>query len=160
MLGLPLHPLIVHAVVVVVPAAALAVLLAAVWPRFRVSAGWLPLALAVAAVVLTPLATSSGEPFEQRVGRSSLVEAHQKLGGMLIFWVVPLALLAVVLYLAPRVDRVRRPHWLVGAVTALSVVVALGTTVQVVLIGHSGAKAAWAGVGAQPAPTGGGEGGE
>ena len=48
-LGLPTHPLIVHATVVVVPTAAVAVLLAAVWPRFRAWAGWGPLALAVLA---------------------------------------------------------------------------------------------------------------
>ena len=44
--GLPLHPLIVHATVVIVPTAALAVLLATFWPRFRRWASWGPLALA------------------------------------------------------------------------------------------------------------------
>ena len=44
--GLPLHPLIVHATVVVVPAAALAVLLATFWPRFRRWASWGPAAAA------------------------------------------------------------------------------------------------------------------
>ena len=48
-LGLPVHPLIVHATVVVVPTAALAVGLYAVWPRFRAWARWGPLALALAA---------------------------------------------------------------------------------------------------------------
>ena len=64
--GLPVHPLIVHATVVVVPSAALAVALYALWPRFRAWSGWGPLALAVAAVVLTPLSTSSGESLEHR----------------------------------------------------------------------------------------------
>ena len=68
--GLPVHPLLVHATVVIVPLAALAVLLAAVWPRFRAWAGWGPLALAVAAVVLAPLSTSSGEELEHRVGEA------------------------------------------------------------------------------------------
>ena len=45
--GLPLHPLIVHATVVVVPTAAIAVLLAAFWPRFSRWASWGPLAVAV-----------------------------------------------------------------------------------------------------------------
>lgn len=43
--GLPVHPLIVHAPVVVVPAAAIAVLLATVWPRSApgpVGGRWLP----------------------------------------------------------------------------------------------------------------------
>ena len=43
--GLPIHPLIVHATVVIVPAAALAVALAALVPRFRRWAGIVPLGL-------------------------------------------------------------------------------------------------------------------
>ena len=66
--GLPVHPLLVHATVVIVPLAALTVLLARSGRRFRAWAGWGPLALAVAAVVLTPLSTSSGEELEHRVG--------------------------------------------------------------------------------------------
>ncbi len=69
--GLPAHPLIVHATVVLVPAAALAVLVAALWPRFRAWAGWGPLALAVVALVLTPLSTSSGRTSRSRSGGAS-----------------------------------------------------------------------------------------
>ena len=50
--GLPLHPLIVHATVVVVPTAAFAVLLATFWPRFRRWASWGPAAAAALAVVI------------------------------------------------------------------------------------------------------------
>lgn len=49
---------------VVVPAAAIAVLLAAFWPRFRAWASWGPLAVSLLAVVLVPLTTSSGESLE------------------------------------------------------------------------------------------------
>lgn len=47
--GLPTHPLIVHATVVIVPAAALTVTVAALWPPFRMRAGPLPLVLALTA---------------------------------------------------------------------------------------------------------------
>ena len=77
--GLPVHPLIVHATTGIVPAGALAVLLAAVWPRFRRWAGWMPLALALAAVVLTPLSTESGEALERHVEHSDLIETHSQL---------------------------------------------------------------------------------
>ena len=43
--GVPLHPLIVHATVVMIPLAALTVVLAALWPRFRSWAGPLPLGI-------------------------------------------------------------------------------------------------------------------
>src|SRR3954447_21785337 len=57
--GLPVHALVVHATVVIVPTAAISVLLAPVWPRFRRWAGWGPAALAVVALILTPGAASS-----------------------------------------------------------------------------------------------------
>ena len=151
-LGLPVHPLIVHATVVVVPTAALAVALYAVWPRFRAWARWGPLALASAAVVLTPLSTSSGESFEHRIGGSSAIEQHSHMADLLIWWVVPLAVLAAVLWWWHRAEspaRSRRSLALVAAV--LPVLVSAGTLVQVVLIGHTGAEAAWSDVGSASA---------
>lgn len=139
--GLPLHPLIVHATVVIVPTAALCVALAVFWPRFRAWAGLLPTGLAVLAVILTPLSTSSGEDLERTVARSKLVREHTEMGGLLIWWVVPLAVLAA---LAWWLHRRRTTGAVVRwVVPVLSVVVAAGTLVQVALIGHSGAKAAW-----------------
>ncbi len=147
--GIPVHPLIVHATVVLVPTAALAVALAALWPRFRAWAGWGPLAVAVAALVLTPLSTSSGESLEHRVGESALVQKHAELGDMLIWWVLPLAVLAAVLFWWHRRDRDARSGRAISvALAVLPVLVAVGTLVQVVLIGHSGAKSAWSDAGA------------
>jgi uncharacterized membrane protein len=149
LLGIPIHPLIVHVTVVVVPTAAIAVLLYAVWPRFRRWAGWGPLALSVTAAVLAPLTTSSGESLEHRVGDSRLVEQHAELGGMLVWWVVPLAALAALLYWWHRGRGGARTRSALRVVMAvLPVLVAVGTLVQVVLIGHSGAEAAWHDAGA------------
>src|SRR3954454_11857263 len=69
--GLPVHPLLVHATVVIVPAAVLAVALAAAWRPFRLWAGYLPLLLSVAGLVLVPLSTSSGESLERRVAQTA-----------------------------------------------------------------------------------------
>ncbi len=145
--GLPIHPLIVHATVVVVPAAALAVLLAAVWPRFRNWAGVLVPVLALAAVVLTPLSTSSGEALQGMVGNTHLIQEHAELADMLIWWVIPLLAGAVGVWWFRRRGVTSRRGLLMAA-SVVSVVAALGTTVQVVLIGHSGANAAWHGVAA------------
>jgi hypothetical protein len=146
--GLPVHPLIVHATVVIVPTAALAVALYAGWPRFRAWARWGPLALAAAAVVLTPLSTSSGESLEHRVGGSPAIEEHAQLADLLIWWVVPLAVLAAALFWWHRAARpARSPRSLALVAAVLPVVVAAGTLVQVVLIGHSGASAAWSDTG-------------
>jgi hypothetical protein len=150
--GLPVHALIVHATVVVVPTAAAAVLVAAFWPRFRQWAGWGPLALAVLSVILDPISTQSGEALEHRLPRTQLVQDHAHLADGLLPWVIGLLIGAAALYWRGR--RVQRgavgaevPRWVGPVVTAVCVAAALGTLVEVVLIGHSGAVAAWSGVG-------------
>jgi hypothetical protein len=143
--GLPLHPLIVHATVVMVPLAALTVLLAALWPRFRVWAGPLPAGLSLVGLLLVPLSTSTGETLERHVPHSALLEQHTHLADGLLPWMIGLLAVASIGYAAHRrslVDSVSRSVPIVLAV--LAVLAAVGTTVQVVRIGESGAKAAWA----------------
>ncbi|MGZ4428523.1 MAG: DUF2231 domain-containing protein [Nocardioidaceae bacterium] len=157
--GLPVHPLIVHATVVVVPTAALAVLLAAVWPRFRRWARWGPLALSVVGLGLVPLSTASGENLESQVGGNALIERHSQLADGLLPWMIGLAVVAAVLLFAhwrsdtegPGSADPRRPRWLPVVAAMLGIVAAVGTSVQVVLIGHSGAEAAWSDVAGQAA---------
>ena len=150
--GLPLHPLIVHATVVLVPTATLMVALAAVYPRFRNWIGPVPALAAVASCVLVPLSTSSGEELEHRVGDTSLVEKHAELADTLIWFVLPLAAFAVVGYWLHRRDTAgQKPgKGLLAAVAVASVLIAGGTVVDVALIGHSGAKAAWSNVETNP----------
>jgi len=87
------------------------------------------------------------------VPHSALVEEHTHLADGLLPWVVGLLVAAVVVAALPRVHTV--PRWLPLLGAVLAVVAALGTSVQVARIGHSGAKASWADVAAQPAPAGG-----
>ena len=156
--GLPLHPLVVHATVVIVPVAALTVLLAALWPRFRRWAGPLPLGLAVVGLILDPLSTSSGESLEHKVGHSALIERHSHLADGLLPWMIALVVMAAGLYAwhwrptrnstdtGGDTTRGSGRGWVPVAISALAVIAALGTGVQVVLIGHSGAEAAWSDV--------------
>ena len=115
--------------------------------------------VALLALVLTPLSTSSGESLEHHLGESSLIEEHAELADMLIWWVVPLLVGAAgVWWLTRRGTQVKRGLFLAAA--AVSVVAALGTSVQVVLIGHSGAKSAWNGVASSSSSQAGGDGDE
>lgn len=155
--GLPAHPLIVHATVVMVPLAAVLVLLHAVWPKARARLGLVTPLAALVAVGLVPLSTSSGEQLEGTVGDTALVQAHASLAEGLLPWTLGLLVVAVLLWLRDRRDAGRRtpgltsgPGARAGAVLLtpvvvglLAVVAVLGTTQQVIRIGHSGAKAAW-----------------
>ena len=139
--GLPVHPLIIHATVVIVPAAALAVVLAAVLPRFRAWAGPLPMVLSVVGLVLAPLSTSSGESLEHQVGEGSLVARHAELGDTLVWVMVPLTVVAAAMWWFGRRPGTGKV-WMAG-ISVVAVLAAAGTVVDVALIGHSGAKAAW-----------------
>lgn len=148
--GLPLHPLIVHATVVAVPAAAVAVLLATFWPRFRRWASWGPLAAAVVAVVLVPITTSSGESLQHALPHSDLIEQHTHLADGLLPWVIVLLVGAAAGYwshlASNRPQLWAFPRLLVIATMLVASAGAVGALVEVVLIGHSGASAAWSGV--------------
>jgi hypothetical protein len=153
--GLPVHPLVVHAVVVLVPLAALGTIAIALRPAWRRTYGPPVAALAILGAVLCPVATSSGEALARRVGNP---DRHAELGGQLVWFVVPLAVLALALVLRER----RRPATgatagapgagpgaasaVVTVVAALAVLAALATGFQAYRVGDSGANAVWGGL--------------
>jgi hypothetical protein len=166
--GLPLHPLVVHATEVTVPLAALLVVLAAAWPRFRRWAGYLPLGASLAGLVLVPISTQSGEALERRVGGSALIETHSGLAEGLLPWMAGLVVVAAALLWwnirerrtltagttsSGATSSVRRdPRWVAITLLVLALVVSAGTTVQAIRIGHSGATAVWSENMGTPAP--------
>ncbi|GLY33820.1 DUF2231 domain-containing protein [Kineosporia sp. NBRC 101731] len=152
--GLPLHPLIVHASVVMIPIAAITVLGSALSARFRGWAGPVPLLLTAASLVLYPISTESGESLEQVVGHEPLIEKHAELADGLLPWLIVLAVAAVAVTWCWWRERSERSEGrdeqdsttgrvVLVAVAALSLVAAIGTGQQVVRIGHSGAESAW-----------------
>lgn len=145
--GLPVHPLVVHAVVVLLPLATLGTLALAVRPAWRRRYGTLVVACAAVATVLIPVATSSGEALEKHVGDPG---RHAELGDQLIWFAIPMLLLAAAMWwLDRRAVRAESGSGtapgagLVRTVTVLAVVAALATSVQVYRVGDSGARAAW-----------------
>jgi uncharacterized membrane protein len=146
--GLPVHPLVVHAVVVLLPLATLGTIAIAVRPAWRRSYGLLVVACTALATVMIPVATSSGEALEERVGNPG---EHAELGDQLIWFAIPMLVLAAALWWLDRrsaatdgVGTARSSSaGVVRAVAALAVVAALATSVQVYRVGDSGARAAW-----------------
>ena len=145
--GLPVHPLVVHAVVVLLPLACVGTIAIAVRPAWRRRYGVLVVACAAAATVLIPVSTSSGEELEHRVGDPGV---HAELGDQLIWFAIPLLVLsALLVWLDRRAavagdDEAPRDAGRAGQVVAvLALVAAVATSVQVYRVGDSGARAAW-----------------
>jgi hypothetical protein len=151
--GLPAHILLVHAVVVLVPLAALLVVLVTAWPAARARLTLPTAIIAVVALVAVPLTTSAGEWLEHRVPRTALLSAHTALGDTLLPWVVGLAVLAAAVqareWRAARTPACAPSRWggrmVSVALAVVAVVVAVGSVVTVYEIGDSGTRAAWTG---------------
>jgi hypothetical protein len=142
--GLPSHPLVVHAVVVLVPMAVLSALVVAVWPAAR--ARYAPLALGVAtlALIAVPLATHTGEQLESHVRPSPFVERHTAMADGLLPFVALLWLGLAALVAASWLGTSRGVSWaryLTVAAAVVAVAGAIASGVQVVRIGDSGSRA-------------------
>lgn len=143
--GLPIHPMLVHFIVVIGPLTAVLAILCAVWPAARQRLVWLVLVLAGATAVLTPVVTESGEWLEHHIEKSELVEKHAEMGDTMVYFALALlvaAILLVVLHL--RESRGKALSTALSATITVFVLLAgVATTVQVFRIGHSGAQSAW-----------------
>lgn len=144
--GLPLHPLALHAAVVLVPLAALLGLLFAL-PRTRAWAR-VPLVLvSLAAVGAVFVAKQSGQALQKFLQSSlprqttTLVHQHGQQANILFLATVGYAVLAVVAFLVTR----RGPS--TGSLTTVAavflVLAALGLAFQTYRVGELGARAVW-----------------
>jgi uncharacterized membrane protein len=170
--GLPLHPLVVHFVVVLLPIASLGALLCAVWPAVRRRFGWLTVAAAAVATALVPVATMSGDNLKQGLGGGNpLIDRHEELASLMLWWALGLFVAVTALMLVhnasqrraadPGFDEhggeggavateTRRSTGLSVAmiVAALATVaLAVGTGVHIYRVGDAGARTVWEDVG-------------
>jgi hypothetical protein len=158
--GVPTHPLLVHAAVVLVPLLVLVTIAYAVLPFVRPHVRWVLALLALAAPASAVLAKLSGEVFYDRLeaaGRISgpyvqRLKEHEEFGEYTMYTSIGLGVLALVLVLAvrPRVESlVGRPRrsgrGLQLVLGVLSVAAAVATAYYVVRTGDSGAKSVWEG---------------
>ena len=144
--GLPAHPLLVHAVVVLLPLAALGAALVAARPSWSRPYGPLVAAGDLAGAVAATLAKSAGDRLAAAIditpGFQPVIDAHGRLGLYVVLAAWPFALLAV---LAAVLGR--RPHGRAARVAGvLAAVAGVAAVVTTVLAGHSGAAAVWGAV--------------
>lgn len=176
--GLPLHPLIVHFVVVLLPIAVLGSILTAVWPAVRRRYGWLAVAAAAVGTALVPVAVGSGENLATRLPASPQITTHEELADLMIWWALGLTVaVAALMIVHTRAERRVTAKVAVGAggagdveerqqpakapvavmvvLALVTVGVAVGTGIHVYRVGDAGSRAVWEGVENLPPQNGG-----
>lgn len=139
--GIPVHALVVHAVVVLVPLAAIGAVLMAVRPSFSRRFGSLVVIIAGIGAAASFVAKESGEQLAMRVGEP---EPHVDLGDVMPLFASGLLVLVLVFWLFDRgipANR-SRPAWLV-VLAVVMVIGAVAATWWTIRVGDSGAKAVW-----------------
>jgi hypothetical protein len=139
--GLPLHPLLVHSAVILVPLVAIGALVMSYLPSFSRRHGKLILIVALVAQVSVFLAKISGEAFSEILDKE--VEKHAQLGEIAPFVTIPMVAL---IYLRWRMDRAGSSTGSVAIrrLTSVALVIAsLASLVVIFVVGHSGASSVW-----------------
>jgi hypothetical protein len=148
---LPVHILVVHAVVVLGPLAALTALVYAVWPGARRVLRWPLLAVAAVATGAAWVATQSGEELEDRLSLDPTVtlaefervEVHTDAGDAAFTAVLILLGVALVCVLWALTPGRSAPAAVRGVATVALVGVAGYAMYALVRAGHSGSEAVW-----------------
>lgn len=154
--GLPLHPLVVHAVVVLVPLVALGVIAVAVVPRWSTTYGNLLLIVTVVGTASIPVAEHTGEQLRATLPATAAISHHASLGSAMKWLGMPLLLAGVAMWWMGRRRKQERPlgRGVEVALRVVCVVIALANLAWVVRVGHSGAETLWQGVGQQQSSSG------
>lgn len=154
--GLPAHVLLLHAVVVLLPIAALMTVVGAAWPAARRRLGVVTPVLAFVVLVLCPITVKAGEWLQNRLDpkrTNAAIVKHASLGHNLLPWAIGIFVLALAVWLLDRrytmtlrpapTSEAALPVWATALVTLLAAAVAIGGTIQLYRVGDSGAHAAW-----------------
>ena len=136
--GLPVHVLVVHAVVVLLPLMALVTVAVAVVRRWRAAAPWVVLVDAVV-VGLSYVAKESGQVLQKRLGQFTpgVAEDHGKHGDLVPYFAIALLVAGILVWLTSRSVR------LVPVAVTLALITGVGALWWTYLTGESGARAVW-----------------
>jgi len=144
--GIPVHPLVVHAAVVMVPLTALGVVVMAARPRFSRRYGWLVVIASLVGTGASFVSKQAGEALAERVGQPGF--DHAELGDIMPIVAALLMVATVALWLIDRSAPDEGPDPRRGlriGVAAIAVLVAVGNVFWMYRVGDSGAKSVWAG---------------
>jgi cytochrome b involved in lipid metabolism len=135
-LGLPVHPLIIHVVVVFLPLFSLALIALFIFKPLREKYGLIVQIGLGIAFVSSFIAEQSGEALSLRVGTPI---KHADLGEKL----VPLAFVLSLIWFYLQRNSTKFKDLFINIFGIISVVLAIASIVMTYLVGHSGAEASW-----------------
>jgi hypothetical protein len=148
--GLPVHALVIHGVVVLLPLMAVVTMAVAFRPSWRAVATPWVLGADVVVYLMTFAAAESGEELKARLGVSGeAIDTHLDYGTWLPWIALGLVAAAALLWFSVRYRAALLPVALVAVV-----VTGLAAIVWTVLTGDSGARAVWEDVVSNTPPPG------
>lgn len=164
--GLPLHILIVHATVVIVPLAAILTIASALSIRVRAKFGIITPLLALIALILVPITQLAGQWLYDRIDQTAQIQTHMNFGKIVLPWVAGMFLVSLMQWLFYRL-RVKHDHddypleqgttkafsgkprkgdRILAVMSAiLALVFGFGSMMAVYQAGESGSRAVWEG---------------
>jgi hypothetical protein len=148
--GLPLHPLVLHVVVVLLPLVAAAAILVSVWPAARRKLTFLVPLGALGVLIAVPVTVAAGNDLAASLGNSPAFAQHRELGEGILPWSIAVFVLTTAQYAwfrftTPAAQASRR--WVGIVLAVLVIAAAAGSAVQVARAGDAGAHLVWEGVG-------------
>jgi hypothetical protein len=152
-LGVPAHPLLIHATVVFVPLLIVGAVVYALWPRVRARIDWAVAGLAIVAPLSAWFSRVSGEHLRQRLIDRRLaspqilakIAQHESFGDKTLWWALALAVIALVMIGHTRARRGPVPTPLRVAFAVVTLVAAGFAAYYVFKTGDTGAHIVWAG---------------
>jgi hypothetical protein len=139
--GLPLHPLVIHASIILIPLVAIGALIMSYLPSFSRRYGKMILVIAIVGQISLFLAKFTGEALEEILDKD--MGNHAALGEIAPFITLPMVAL---IYLRWRLDRSGATvgsAWVRRLTSIALIVAALASIAVIVLVGHSGAQSVW-----------------
>ena len=153
--NLPLHVLVLHLAVLLLPVSALCAIDFALMPRWRWLLRWPTLLLGLGSLVVAFVTVQSGKAFVAAVPElAQLVQVHKQRGSLLLWFCVVFAVVAVAAFLllggpsalaSGKGAKATKSRPLELALSAAVVVVGVVVIIQTIRTGDAGARAAWDG---------------
>jgi hypothetical protein len=141
--GLPTHILLIHAAVVGIPASCLAVIAIAARVKWRKQYGIKAAAFAVVMVPVVYATQLAGDQlYNHNTGIQELAAHHKELGSEMVWFMLAVAVLAVLLVLADR-SGFADHHAAMVVLASLSIAASAVCIYWVILVGDAGARAVW-----------------